>query len=632
MGRRSVVNGVLKRHSGGISKRPHLEERIPMGDVVPQYIKDLQEWPHNGLPVASCWNTGGFVFDWHVNQARLGYRFIPSVKLNQVNPQSGTTLGPKLLAVNETFLRDSRLGICLRADNLAGVITALDRLPIALESIPNSPVVWSIRARVFPVLDANGKPVLDLATGKPKTFTAVTLGDEAIADTFGPPSIWDKAGYDWAKVAFLGDLQKRFPNAAFVLLADNNESNKESTASYVLGTTKDKYGDYVNVWRTPENLAKYGAVGKTLQELSLRVRDYAQDHTVAEFIEEFNTRQDVLYNSLFSGFNAGLDAWKFKLLTEAYKVGTFNPGYSPQFGHYDGGSGPLYISGGGNGITGDFTSPDWFSVYHYSPIALKAEASNPNHFRTVFIQVFPGATFDGYQAGRHGIVTPEHIAAWAQWILWSVKGNKRGVNLRYFEESKRKPTDPFYTSDAAKKIVSDAGYPEMANLTEEDFIRPLMVAVNTICDDPVLREFFVYGKPVQAGTHPDSEIQYFTTNLPKVFPPLGEPDDGFRLLECDLNTQRSQWVIKPGPNKRGGINPATKIVVWPTATERDGSYLVHLWTPPCPLPLDCKITLPNGYQFSVTITKPNEYVLVEPLVGYTATKLGSIGPVADVVV
>jgi hypothetical protein len=129
-----------------------------------------------------------------------------------------------------------------------------------------------------------------------------------------------------------------------------------------------------------------------------------------------------------------------------------------------------------------------------------------------------------------------------------------------------------------------------------------------------LRRFFVEGKPVATGTHPASEIQYFTTNAPKLFPPVGEPDDGFRLLECDLNTPRRDWIRKPGPNTRGGYNPIS-IRVWGTATELNGEYLVHLWSP-CPLSGTCRVTVPGAGTFEVPVPTPNRYVLLSPKRGF----------------
>jgi hypothetical protein len=519
------------------------------------------------LPIVSNWNCGGYLADWHVDQVRTGNRFLPSFKFNPLGSQSPKSLGPKLRPENESFLRDNRIPLSLRSDNVATNITTLPRLPIALESIPNSPVVWTIK---------NGQ-----------------LGDEGIADCFGPAQVWHSAGFKWAKESgFIVDLQKRFPDAAYVVLGDNNESGVDSIGRYVSS----------------------GAWKPNLEALSVRVRDFAATHTPEAFADAFAWRRDWQYNAHFDGFTTGLTSWSNRLLTEAYKIGTVQPAYGDQFGHYDGGGSPLYVSGAGNGTTGDFTSADWFKVYYSSPINLRAEADNPRHFRQWFIQFFPGTAFDGYRAGRHEIITPEHIEAWAQWLLWATRGNGRGINLRYFTETGQKPTNSFLDSDASKQIVTDAGHPELIDLKEEDYIRPLMRAVNRIAENETLRRFFQEGNAVQTGTHPANEIRAFTTTPATVFPPAGEPDDGFRLLECDVNTPRSQWVRQPGPNSRGAFNPIS-IKVWATATEMDGSYLVHLWTP-CKVPFFCNVTLPNGYRFPVTMQEPNEYRLVKPKAGF----------------
>jgi hypothetical protein len=542
---------------------------------MPDAIEDLRAWPGNALPIVSNWNTGGYLPDWHVDQVRLGNRFLPSFKFNPLGSQSPKSLGPKLRPENEAFLRDNRIPISLRSDNVATNITTLPRLPISLQSIESSPVVWTIK---------NG-----------------VLGDEGIADCFGPATVWRDAGVKWAKESgFILDLQKRFPDAAYVVLGDNNESGVDSIGRYVSG----------GVWKSDLPPTQR----QDLATLSLRVRDYAETHTPAEFAEQFAWRRDWQYNAHWDGFNHGLTTWNNRLYTEAYKIGTVQPAYGDQFGHYDGGGSPLYVSGAGNGTTGDFTSPDWFKVYYSSPINLRAEAENPRHFREWFIQFFPGTAFDGYRLGRHEIITPTHIEAWAQWLLWSTRGNNRGVNLRYFTETKQAPTNPFLDSDASKQIVTNAGYPDLMACTEEDYIRPLMRAVNRIADNPVLRKYFQDGNAVQTGTHPGNEVRAFTTTQAITFPPAGEPDDGFRLLECDVNTPRSQWVRPPGPNSRGAFNPIS-IKVWATATELNGEYEINIWCP-CPRPLSCNITLPNGWKFPVTITEPGMDFVVKPKSGF----------------
>jgi hypothetical protein len=86
------------------------------------------------------------------------------------------------------------------------------------------------------------------------------------------------------------------------------------------------------------------------------------------------------------------------------------------------------------------------------------------------------------------------------------------------------------------------------------------------------------------------------------------------LLECDVNTPRSQWVREPKANVRGAFNPIS-IKVWGNATELDGEYHVFIWCP-CPRPLSCNITLPNGWRFPVTITEPGMDFVVKPKAGF----------------
>jgi hypothetical protein len=562
------------------------------------HLSDLREWQKSGLIVVSNWNVDQFATDWHIEQVQRGNRLLPTTKLDTLNKNSSWYLGRGIKPANVEFMRANKLPLSLRAMNWATILTTRPRLPLVPESIPNSPVVWT--------RDANG-----------------VLHDQAVADVFGPPSIWHESGAEWGRAALVADLQRKFPDAPYVVLTDNNEANVDGYGNYIDASTPhpDYYPDRIARWLPMDMSQETDSKRKLLpllQSKSLRVYDYAMSgKTPQQFEKDFARLTDDQYNALADGFRSSLNEWKDKLLIEGYKAGpitnavTPEPGeqYCPDYGHYDGGGLGLYIEPSSKDELLDLTSVNWFKVYLSSPGHLRAEEINPNHFRVIYLKLTPGGTWTGFQRGRHEIVTAERYSAHIQWLLWATKGVGRPVELRYFTKSANGPTTPFCDTDAARQIVTDAGYPEIATATESMPIEAINQAVNTILDNPTLRKFWVEGKPVQTGTHPANELRFNVSTKVRTFPQPGDADDGFRLLDCDLNTPRDEWLIPPTPQRHGSWNPDAQIKVWGTATELNGEYLVHLWSP-CQLTGTCKITIQNVGTFEMPVPQPNLYRVV----------------------
>lgn len=550
-------------------------------------IEDIKNFMQEGLPIAAHWNTGGFVFDWHVEKIKAGNRMIPSIKYNVFPSTQPTSLPPKLKPENETFLRENGLPICLRTDNIPQNFTNDKRLPEVEASIPISPLVWSKVETTTP------------------SGTVVSYKDEGICDPFADVSLWSTLGQKWGSTNYVTQIQQRFPNAAYVVIADNNESNYDNPTRY-LDTTFDKYnkiacdkyGNRICVWKSQT----------ILPSLSVRTAEYAKTHSVEEYTSQFYTNRNQQYKALYDGFNNALTPWKGRLYSEGYKIGgqsLVGGIYNPGLDRYNMcGGGQMYVS---SGAGADFTSSDYFKMYNNIPRYEYVENINPvAHVREVFLSLAGGAAYKSCMAGIHDFITPELYAAHIQWLMWSQKGVKRPLMLRYWIGNAWTPSTPIFSA-AQKADLESIGKSEYANLTEEDYYGAVLKSINLVCEHPVLRDFWQNGVPVVTGKHPENEILQFTFSTPIEYPPIGYPDNRWRLLDCSLNTPRENWIRLPKTNAPGGYNPIS-IKVWGTATELNGAYLCHFWTP-CTLTGKMTFTLPVGV-YEIDVPKNNSYCIV----------------------
>jgi hypothetical protein len=182
-----------------------------------------------GLPAAASWNTGGFTFQWHVDQVRSGHRLIPSFKMPsfdelQTNPAKVVLYKDglaKTYAPEWAYLKANNLPLCLRADNLAVSLTSPRyRLPKVLESIPNSPLLWSMKDGV--------------------------LEDEAVVDSFGDPKFWANEGTVSGNGPFVSTIQQLLPAPAWGWMVENHESAIENISKYIVQVKTPKGQPYWN--------------------------------------------------------------------------------------------------------------------------------------------------------------------------------------------------------------------------------------------------------------------------------------------------------------------------------------------------------------------------------------------------
>ena len=538
-------------------------------------IDDIKNW-RTGLPIVAHWNTGGHNPDWHVAQIKAGARMIPTVKIDVVtqfskDKNTGAYLGavPKMSDDSRSFLQTNKLPISIRTDNIGTVAVQWPRAAKDISSLPLSAVPFG--------LNSDG-----------------TIDDKGVPDYFADPNLWRQFGLMWVSSKYMRDIQVMFPDVPYFVFADNNEVNQKVT-DYLTDwldasgkTAVDQYGNLIKTYRTG------------MPALSLRFADYTKDHDVNESITEFYRRKLILYQTLFSSFNEGLTAWKGKMLTECYSGVSSNGtggeiSWTPYYSHaraiFDGGGPPAYVKGDS---LWNFTSSDWFRFSHTIPAFEQAERNSPDkEFRELFLTVTAEGVTKGKIAGLHENITPELHKSNILWLLWSTKGVRVPYMLRYWTSNADKPTDVIF-----------------APYTKQDYFDASVSAVNSICDNPTLRDFWLNGEPVVTGTHPQNEIRTNLNSVPVIYPKPEDPDARWRLLDVDLNTPRNQFVIQPGTNNRGGYNPQISIKVWGTAIKLNDRYLVYLWTP-CLISGECKFTVPGIGEFTVPVPQPASYTIVE---------------------
>jgi hypothetical protein len=196
-------------------------------------------------------------------------------------------------------------------------------------------------------------------------------------------------------------------------------------------------------------------------------------------------------------------------------------------------------------------------------------------------------------------MTPERYAAYAAWLLWSIRAPGVPAVLRWFKSSIQKPGDYLRGEWVA-----------------EDYVHALTDAADEICTHPVLREFWLNGKPVVNGRGHPTDVYLHRFNR-QPYPGIGQPDNRWRVLDCDANGHGRDWWHWKGEQTNRVIGDPMK--VWAAATELDGHWLVCAWSP-CKLTDKITLTIPDHGSFVVDTPQPLAYWLVKP-VGLSAEKL-----------
>jgi hypothetical protein len=514
----------------------------------PSHLVDLRDWQRLGLPAAANWNVVGMQA-WHVAQVKAGHRVIPSVQLPNYAPPgtAGVNAGnPKILdrilaGFDFAYLRDNNVPICIRTNNICDAFNDERYRPPAVSKLVDSPVVWRM-----------------LEDGNVDTTQLI--------DPFGPLSNWQNEGKLWATTPYMQQLQSKYASPPFVLFVENNEGRYDNPKRYT--AERDRSGK----WLPPEQLAF----------LSLRMREYVMANsgtTLFDFYPVLWAKREAQWKAFYAAFDAALSqGWQGKILTVGYGSIQPEPGRSVA-DCYDAGSPRLYVGGGARA---DFTALLHIDALEFVDTWKELRSRNPRAYREASTFLGPNGALGGAKAGKHELITPTHWDAYAQYLLWSMQEPGVPVLLRRYSNSPTRAAEPFFPRETHAELDALGGG-ALKRLTIDDYQQPELKAVDRICTDQVLREFWLKGTPVEIA---DAAL----------YP---------RLLTCDANTRRSLWS-----RRNGQIDTSASIKVWSLATRApNGDTLVFAWSP-CKLTEKITVSVPDRGDISIEPPQPWGYWVV----------------------
>lgn len=214
--------------------------------------------------------------------------------------------------------------------------------------------------------------------------------------------------------------------------------------------------------------------------------------------------------------------------------------------------------------------------------------------REVSLKITPNAIKAG--ALVHEPMTAERYAAFATWLLWSIRTPGIPTTLRWFQESTFGPDRILGTETAG------------------EYLQAITKAVDRICEHPVLREFWLRGKPVVNGVGHPTDVRLAKLGYPD-YPRIDDPDNRWRVLGCSASGDRHLWFWDEKTNSVVG----DPMRVWAVATELDGQWLVYVWSPFKWLS-KIRLWISGRGDFDVDPPNPGEYWIVKPS-GLSAERL-----------
>lgn len=531
-------------------------------------LADLFDW-QGGLPCVAEWNVKGFDLTWHVAQAKQ-HRFVPSIFLPQSDEAADDKTFANYLGQHADALKwldDTGCPVCLRMGNIGQVFYDQPqyRLPKTPDSIARSPLVWTKRGGV--------------------------LDDQRQTDSFAPAGIWGIEGSILGRTPYVQALTDAIKVPEWVMLVENNEAGRDRPEWFFA----DEFAEKLSYKSIEASAA-----------LSVRATWYMPQLTPAGFIDEMAERRAAQYRAFYAGFWQEISrTWSVDSKTAAYyKPDLRYPtttrgmvscvGYLPELMRCDGASIDFYVA---LNQMHDFTSPDHLAISNMIPAWEWARENNPGYYRELSLALGDQAALQGSVEGRHLPISPELYGAYIHWLLWTIRDCKTPVMLRHWCASNARPDDLFFPA------WSDGMRDRLGRSKRGDYIKPIMQAVDFVCDNPTLRKFFRDGNPVVVqGPLPTDSLLKAAGRAPY---PVGE-DNRRRHLVCNVNGPESEWKWNAGRQRFDGT-----VRVWPVATKLDSEYLLFAWTP-CAGGIDCMVTIPDVGDVSIKTPDAFGYWLVSP--------------------
>lgn len=532
---------------------------------------DICEW-QSGLPCVAEWNVKGFPLTWHAQQLKAGHRFLPSIFLPQSDEAGYSASFDRYMSGAADALRylaQVASPICLRMGNIGQALYDLPcyRVPLKPENISRSPLVWTQNDEVY--------------------------NDQRQTDSLASAGLWGVEGSVLGSTEYVRRLTEELPCPAWISLIENNEAAYDKPEWYFADANAAALA-----YKSPESIKR----------LSVRAAQTCPDYAPEDLIAEMAERRAEQYAAFYAGFERELSpTWRGRTKTACYyKPDLRYPlttrgdikriGYFPELLRADGASIDNYVS---LNQAHDFTSPDHLKISNMIPAWARQQQKNPRAYRELSLTLGSKAAIQGAIEGRHAPITPDLFGCYVQWLLWTIRDGGVPVILRHWCGASTRPTDPFFADDIRGQ------YPAFtSDATVEDYILPIMTAVDRICDTPDLRTFWRYGESITIanGVLPTNSLRR-AAGLPP-YPNATDVNIRRRHLVCDANGPESEWKWDAGRQRFGGT-----VRVWAVATKFGDDYLLYAWTP-CKLDGKVTIEIPDCGTVQIDAPKPSGYWLL----------------------
>ena len=497
-------------------------------------IEDIKNW-EIGLPVASIWNTGGFIFSWHVDQTKNGLRLIPSIKLPPTNFANGEKL-MQMLDQNAEFLKyvsDNNLPLILRdAGQLA------QRMLENRGEYGNSPVQW----RIAP----DGR-----------------LDSTPFCDPFASTSYWSAEGTSISNTGFVKKLQEICPNPLWIGLWDNNEVGYPNVKFYM--------NEKLKKWKTFDELT---AISLTMRQYVYGIDGQGNDvgggvggdSDPYLFWPIFFQLRKAHYYALYDAFKSGWSTWSGKkLIPVGYSTGAFRGfppppeidaqiGSAPEAVCYDG-AGPSFYPG--NFHPYDLMHQDNVSKAEVNIVAWdQNKVRNPNAFRTVFLSIAAKIALRPAVEMLHEVSSPDIFQAYSEWVAWLIRKPGEPVLLQHWIGNNTAPTQLFFDGEESE-MLSALGREDLLDKTHGDYALAVVKACDRICSEKI-REFWLSGETIPHGQE-DSDYRLvivksgdkaliFAWSAKNLSGKISVNVHGFGDFEIDSPSMGAHyWLIAPPP-------------------------------------------------------------------------------------
>lgn len=544
-----------------------------VGRAMADNLTDIRDWLDSGLPMAAAWNCEGTPTRWHVAQVQAGRRLIPSVFVPNYDAFEKSCLNPRQIAMfldpegdALRWLAANNLPLCLRTNNISNAFE---------------------RSKRYRGGDFSQQPIVY------RRLPDGTLDQIPRTDPLAGNAAWETEGRLWGGSPWVKRIGEFHPNPPWLMFVENNEGQYDEVRNYVAG----------GQWKP------------ALDTLSVRMSAWVKvDGTAVpdDAVTLLWQSRSMQYESLYREFESAAPWPPVPMRTAAYggSMVLQSPtvprdvdeiGYDPEGLSYDALSPAQYITPKNGNLTSVWF---WSQISNKIPAWEWSERRNLNAYREVSVSINEaGALAAANSVGvPHGAVVPEVFSGFCGWLLWSTREPSVPSLLRHWNASSTKPDAPFSTD------------PRLAGVTHGDYILAVCRAVDRICENVTLRDFWQRGKPVVAAgvpAHPTNLYRY-KFDQPD-YPRLGEPDTRWRVLDCDANDPRSAWrwgtIATPAGEKQNGVTGSNK--VWACATELDGRWLIYGFTP-CKLGV-VRLTIPGAGDVSFDFAgEPFQYRLYAP--------------------